>query len=81
MTTFIRHVAWHIANYISPSRICSGVSMFVTIRLSETAHKLYVTYHFLMTVRDRPADLTWSEHFLPHFEGQHLHAYCDPRSE
>ncbi|KAI9508110.1 cytochrome P450 [Russula earlei] len=35
-------------------------------------------------VRDdpaRPADLTWSEHFLPLFEGQHLHAYCKPRDE
>jgi len=29
----------------------------------------------------RPADLKWSEHFLPLFEGQHLHAYCDPRHE
>jgi len=28
---------------------------------------------------ERPADLTWSEHFLPLFEGQHLHAYCEPR--
>jgi len=27
----------------------------------------------------RPADLTWSEHFLAIFEGQHLHAYCEPR--
>ena len=27
---------------------------------------------------DRPADLTWSEHFLPLFERQHLRAYCDP---
>ncbi|KAH8982802.1 cytochrome P450 [Lactarius akahatsu] len=26
----------------------------------------------------KPADLKWSEHFLPLFEGQHLHAYCDP---
>ena len=30
---------------------------------------------------DRRADLRWSEHFLPVFEGQHLHAYCDPLSE
>jgi len=29
----------------------------------------------------KPADLRWSEHFLPLFEGQHLHAYCDPRDE
>jgi len=29
----------------------------------------------------RPAELTWSEHFLPLFEGQHLHAYCKPRHE
>ncbi|KAH9062299.1 putative cytochrome P450 [Lactarius vividus] len=27
---------------------------------------------------EKPADLKWSEHFLPLFEGQHLHAYCDP---
>ncbi|KAH9979104.1 cytochrome P450 [Lactifluus volemus] len=29
----------------------------------------------------RPADLIWSEHFLPVFEGEHLHAYCYPRHE
>ncbi|KAI9507510.1 cytochrome P450 [Russula earlei] len=29
----------------------------------------------------KPADLTWSEHFLPLFEGQHLHAYCEPQYE
>ncbi|KAI0250004.1 putative P450 monooxygenase [Lactifluus subvellereus] len=29
----------------------------------------------------RPADLKWSEHYLPLFEGQHLHAYCHPRHE
>ncbi|KAH9042852.1 cytochrome P450 [Lactarius hengduanensis] len=29
----------------------------------------------------KPADLKWSEHFLPLFEGQHLHAYCDPLDE
>ncbi|KAH9960414.1 putative cytochrome P450 [Russula dissimulans] len=28
---------------------------------------------------ERPADLTWSEHYLPLFEGQHLRAYCEPR--
>jgi hypothetical protein len=30
---------------------------------------------------DRPADLSWSEHFLAVYEGHHLHAYCIPRSE
>ena len=30
---------------------------------------------------DRPADMTWSEHFLPVYEGQHLHAYCEPLHE
>ncbi|KAI0306858.1 putative P450 monooxygenase [Multifurca ochricompacta] len=30
---------------------------------------------------DRLADLKWSEHFLPLFEGQHLHAYCKPLDE
>jgi len=49
--------------------------------------ELYLTFAYLFrrfNVREDPskrADLTWSEHFLPVFEGQHLHAYCDPRSE
>jgi hypothetical protein len=49
--------------------------------------ELYLTFAYIFRrfdVREDPikrADLTWSEHFLPVFEGQHLHAYCDPRSE
>ncbi|KAH9998261.1 cytochrome P450 [Russula vinacea] len=49
--------------------------------------ELYLTFAYLFRrfdVREdhtKRADLTWSEHFLPLFEGQHLHAYCDPRSE
>ncbi|KAF8488493.1 putative cytochrome P450 [Russula emetica] len=30
---------------------------------------------------NKPADLRWSEHFVPLFKGQHLYAYCVPRSE
>jgi len=30
---------------------------------------------------NKSADLRWSEHFVPLFEGQHLHAYCVPLSE
>jgi len=29
----------------------------------------------------KPGDLRYSEHFLPLFKGQHLHAYCKPRNE
>ncbi|KAI9434304.1 cytochrome P450 [Lactarius indigo] len=35
----------------------------------------------LQSKNHAPADLKWSEHFLPIFEGQHLHAYCDPVDE
>lgn len=30
---------------------------------------------------NRPADLRWSEHFVPLFERQYLHAFCVPRSD
>ncbi|KAF8488488.1 cytochrome P450 [Russula emetica] len=49
--------------------------------------ELYLTFAYLFRrfdVREdptKPADLTWSEHYLPLFEGQHLLAYCDPRSD
>ncbi|KAI9434338.1 putative cytochrome P450 [Lactarius indigo] len=49
--------------------------------------ELYLTLAYLFrrfNVRAdlaKPADLKWSEHFLPIFEGQHLHAYCDPVDE
>lgn len=49
--------------------------------------ELYLTLAYLFRRFDvradlaKPADLVWSEHFLPLFEGQHLHAYCDPRDE
>jgi cytochrome P450 len=49
--------------------------------------ELYLTLAYLFrrfdvrADRTKPADLIWSEHFLPLFEGQHLHAYCDPINE
>ncbi|KAH9002465.1 cytochrome P450 [Lactarius hatsudake] len=49
--------------------------------------ELYLTLAYLFRRFDvradlaKPADLKWSEHFLPLFEGQHLHAYCDPLDE
>jgi len=60
-------------------RSCLGINL---------AHcELYLAFAYLFRrfdVREDPtklADLTWSEHYLPLFEGQHLHAYCDPRPE
>ncbi|KAI0048042.1 putative P450 monooxygenase [Auriscalpium vulgare] len=29
----------------------------------------------------KAAELSWTEHFLPHFHGEHLRAFCTPRSE
>jgi len=49
--------------------------------------ELYLAFAYLFRrfdVREDPnklADLRWSEHFAPVFEGQHLRAYCVPRSE
>lgn len=49
--------------------------------------ELYLTFAYLFRrfdVREdsnKLADLTWSEYFAPVFEGQHLRAYCVPRSE
>jgi len=46
--------------------------------------ELYLTFAYLFRrfdVREDPnklADLKWSEHFAPVFEGQHLRAYCVP---
>ena len=59
--------------------------MFVKIRLSECSGAqvpLPDDYRLNgLDACDRRAELTWSEHFLPIYEGQHLHAYCDPWSE
>ncbi|KAI0277341.1 putative cytochrome P450 [Russula aff. rugulosa BPL654] len=60
-------------------RRCLGINL--------AYYELYLTFAYLFRrfdVREdpaKPADLSWSEHFLPLFEGQHLHAYCIPLSE
>jgi len=49
--------------------------------------ELYLTLAYMFRRFDvrldptKPGDLRYSEHFLPLFEGQHLHAYCKPRTE
>jgi cytochrome P450 len=70
--------SWLVAFSKGP-RSCLGINLAYC--------ELYLTFAYLFRrfdVREDPtkrADLTWSEHFLPLFKGQHLHAYCDPRSE
>ncbi|KAI0277342.1 cytochrome P450 [Russula aff. rugulosa BPL654] len=60
-------------------RRCLGINL--------AYYELYLTFAYLFRrfdVREdpaKPADLSWSEHFLPFFKGQHLHAYCIPLSE
>ncbi|KAF8506098.1 cytochrome P450 [Russula emetica] len=69
---------WLVAFSKGP-RSCLGINLAYC--------ELYLALAYLFrrfNVREdpsKPADLKWSEHFLPLFEGQHLHAYCDPRSE
>ncbi|KAI0277336.1 cytochrome P450 [Russula aff. rugulosa BPL654] len=69
---------WLVAFSKGP-RSCLGINLAYC--------ELYHVFAYLFRrfdVREdpsKPADLKWSEHFLPLFEGQHLHAYCDPRSE
>jgi len=69
---------WLVAFSKGP-RSCLGINLAYC--------ELYLAFAYLFRrfdVREdpsKPADLKWSEHFLPLFKGQHLHAYCDPRSE
>lgn len=69
---------WLVAFSKGP-RSCLGINLAYC--------ELYLALAYLFRrfdVREdpsKPADLKWSEHFLPLFEGQHLHAYCDPCSE
>ncbi|KAF8270910.1 cytochrome P450 [Lactarius quietus] len=66
---------WLIAFSRGP-RSCLGINLAYC--------ELYLTLAYLFRHFDvradlaKPADLIWSEHFLPVFKGQHLHAYCDP---
>jgi hypothetical protein len=70
--------SWLVAFSKGP-RSCLGINLAYC--------ELYLTFAYLFRrfdIRDdpaKPADLRWSEHFLPVFEGQHLHAYCIPRSD
>ncbi|KAF8488483.1 putative P450 monooxygenase [Russula emetica] len=70
--------SWLVAFSKGP-RSCLGINLAYC--------ELYLTFAYLFRrfdIRDdaaKPADLKWSEHCLPLFEGQHLHAYCIPRSE
>jgi len=69
---------WLVAFSKGP-RSCMGISLAYC--------EIYLTFAYLFRrfdVREdssKPADLTYTEHFLPYYEGQHLHAYCVPRSE
>ncbi|KAI9467344.1 putative cytochrome P450 [Lactarius psammicola] len=66
---------WLVAFSRGP-RSCLGINLGYC--------ELYLTLAYLFRRFDvradlaKPANLKWSEHFLPLFEGQHLHAYCDP---
>ncbi|KAI0298852.1 putative cytochrome P450 [Russula brevipes] len=68
-----------LVSFSKGPRSCLGINLAYC--------ELYLTFAHVFRrfdVREdltRPADLTWSEHFLPLFEGQHLHAYCEPRSD
>ncbi|KAI0277339.1 cytochrome P450 [Russula aff. rugulosa BPL654] len=70
--------SWLVAFSKGP-RSCLGINLAYC--------ELYLTFAYIFRrfdVREdpaKPADLRWSEHFLPVFEGQHLRAYCIPRSE
>lgn len=69
---------WLVAFSKGP-RSCLGINLAYC--------ELYLTLAYLFRHFDvradlaKPADLIWSEHFLPLFKGQHLHAYCDPLDE
>jgi len=69
----------YLVSFSKGPRSCLGINLAYC--------ELYLAFAYLFrrfNVHEdpaRPADLTWSEHFLPLYEGQHLHAYCQPRHE
>jgi len=68
-----------LVSFSKGPRSCLGINLAYC--------ELYLAFAYLFRRFDvhedltRPADLTWSEHFLAVYEGQHLHAYCKPRQE
>lgn len=67
--------SWLVAFSKGP-RSCLGINLAYCELYLTLAH---LFRHFdVRADQAKPADLIWSEHFLPLFKGQHLHAYCEP---
>ncbi|KAI0291106.1 putative cytochrome P450 [Russula brevipes] len=69
---------WYVAFSKGP-RSCLGTNLAyfeLYLALADLFRRFDVTEDL-----SRPADLRFTEHGLPLFEGQHLHAYCKPLSD
>jgi len=70
--------SWLVAFSKGP-RSCMGINLSYC--------ELYLAFAYVFRRFDvsldttKPTELTWFEHFLPHFQGEHVHAYFVPRSE